>query len=385
MQKLDTPTSSPGVTFSAILAGPLALIGTALAFVTLRMLITLVIAQSWPTVPAIIQSVELQNEPGTRSSQRLLVTYVYKVNGQTYTSHRFSVYTADNLGTFRQDALQELSGYRERQQPYPAHVNPRDPSEAILKPVLRWEALGFYLVFVTLFGGGGWAILISSYYTRIRMRKEAELIKQFPDQPWKHRVEWVGEKIPSLQKMDAIMQTSLAVVFNLTSFPVLLVTPREVAEGHYWALTFLVVPLFGIGLIYWSVVSIARARRFGKTWLKLETLPARPGEPLQASLFVSGALDAQQVNVVLRCEHSYKTSNSKTTRTVTEVVWKADANVPVIQSPDGAMVVITMPVPKGFEDSARGGRDEYDWLLSATAPLKGADFAAEFSVPVFAR
>jgi hypothetical protein len=49
------------------------------------------------------------------------------------------------------------------------------------------------------------------------------------------------------------------------------------------------------------------------------------------------------------------------------------------------MLAVAIEVPAGSPSSARGPGDEYVWLLSASAPLKGADFAAEFEVPVFDR
>jgi Protein of unknown function (DUF3592) len=386
------PTALGRLGCITLLAVPFAAIGTMTAVLTLRTLLRVATMQGWPTVPATIQSVELQS--AGQSAKRVVASYTYMVDGKQYTGHRVSLYGPDNLGSFYEDVSSELHGYFARREPYPAHVNPKDPRDSVLKPVLRWTAIGFYLVFTVLFGGFGWALIIASIARLVRAHNEAVLMDQFPKEPWKWRVEWLKPAIKSSQGIDAITEICIAIFWNAATFPVLLVIPREVANGRYLALTFLVIPLIGIGLVGWAFVALARATRFAGTSLRLETMPGRPGAQLRGHISAPKALaGAPDVLLTLRCERTYVgslPSGGTTTRnpgaTGTEDIWRFDWPGRTVsgQHPSGEVTVpVAVDLPRGYPNSWRGPGDQFAWFLSASAPLKGADFSVEFEVPVF--
>jgi hypothetical protein len=91
--------------------------------------------QAWPTVLGALQHVELKTQ--ARGSQRATASYVYFVNGQQFSGKRVSLYGADNIGSFQQRANHELQSYFARRAPYPVHVNPKDPHQSILMPILH--------------------------------------------------------------------------------------------------------------------------------------------------------------------------------------------------------------------------------------------------------
>ena len=98
-------------------------------------------------------------------------------------------------------------------------MNPKDPRESVLKPVLRWTAIGFYLVFTVVFGGLGWALIIASIARLLRAHNETVLMNQFPNEPWKWRVEWLKPAIKSNQGFDAITEICFAIFWNAATFP----------------------------------------------------------------------------------------------------------------------------------------------------------------------
>ena len=384
------PTSISSLRVLALLALPFAVIGTVMTYVTLHTLLSVLIMQGWPTVPATLLSVELKAASGSGRAERAAASYTYAFDGQHYTGKRVSLYGADNLGSFQRDAYQDLQDHLSRQAPYPAHVNPKAPAESILLPVLRWEVVGFSLVFVVLFGGAGWGIITSAFLRIGKIRKEAALVRQYPDEPWKHRVEWSSGRIGSSQVADAIGETFLAVFWNVASFPVALIVPREVANGRLVALTFLVIPLAGAGLAYWALVSLVRARRFGQTYLTLDTMPGRPGSALRGHIYAPKALEeAAEAALTLRCERQYQVSGTdRGATTRTEVRWNHGSATPVVRGQTATgdvMLAVAIEIPAGLPSSSRGPGEDYLWLLSASASLKGADFAAEFELPVFDR
>jgi hypothetical protein len=368
-----------------------------MGYVTVRTLYRVAIAQGWPTVPATLQSVELQ--PAGSSTLQVVTSYTYRFGGKEFTGHRLSLYGPDNLGSFYEDASRELHAYMARHEAYPAHVNPRDPQESVLMPVLRWEAIGFYLVFTIVFGVAGWAILISGCLQIVRARREAMLVKRYPDEPWKQRLKWSQPAIKASQAKDAIIEICFAVFWNAATFPVVLVIPREIANGRYVALTFLVIPLIGIGLVFWALVAVARATRFARTYLSLETMPGRPGQHLQGHISAPKALAAaEEVVFTLRCErvsHSSQSPNQRIrvgrtgmpgTGLGTAQIWHHywHASVGRSEQPAGAVTLpVNVEIPAGYPGSSLGPGDQFSWYLDANAPLKGADFSVEFEIPVF--
>jgi hypothetical protein len=249
------PSSLFGLGLTAVLALPFALIGTVLAHRTVWTVITTWTMQSWPTAPATLQHVELEAQGS--NSKRTRATYSYLVDGRSFNGQTVTLYGADNLGSFQQRAYDELQGYFSRRAPYSVHFNPREPGESILMPVVRWEAVSFSLIFVVLFGGVGFGLLIAAYSGYRRLRIEAALVAQYPNEPWRHRIEWSTGRIQSDQNSAARGAVILAVMWNVCSWPMVFAVPEKLQAGEYGGLLLLLFPALGLGLIYWAIVSLA--------------------------------------------------------------------------------------------------------------------------------
>lgn len=378
------PSSVIGLLLLALLALPFALIGSGLAYRAAWTVVSAKSMQSWPTVPATLLHVEMQR-PGSRS-ERVVASYSYLVGGQAFSGKMVSLYGPDNLGDFHKKAYGELQGYLSRGEPYAAHVNPRAPGESILMPVVRWEALAFSLTFVVLFGGAGWGLLIASFRKAQRMRVEARLVAQYPDQPWRHRVDWSTGRIRSDQKATAFGAVGLAIMWNACTWPMLFAVPARLQAGESLGLLLLVFPLIGLGLVYWAGVSIVRARRFGNTFLELETFPGRQGESFRGRITAPAALEAcPEVLLTLSCEKRARAREELSTSR-TRSLWKQEVTSKVLglQSSTGdAIIKVEFELPADLEDTSYGPGDGITWQLVAFAEMDGADFEAEFEVPVF--
>jgi hypothetical protein len=112
-------------------------------------------SRNWRATPCTIIASRLRSEEGNHGTPlySIDIEYTYKVNGQSYTTDRYSV-VSDSSGVADEKA-RVVKQYRQN----PAatcYVNPSDPSEAVLKP--GWRAEGLLplipLVFV-LVGAGG--------------------------------------------------------------------------------------------------------------------------------------------------------------------------------------------------------------------------------------
>lgn len=135
------------------------LVGTLMAIQVMLTAVRVTRMSAWPTVPATLEQVEL-HRPGSATSRSLPVAarYRYEVDGRSFTGTRVSICQPDSVGLFFQHTYDDLHGRLERKESVPAHVNPADPSEAVLLPVWRPELVAFQLAVVGLaWGAGAWA------------------------------------------------------------------------------------------------------------------------------------------------------------------------------------------------------------------------------------
>lgn len=378
-----------GLGLTALLALPFAVIGSVLAYQAARTVVLAKSMQAWPTVPATLQHVALEDR--SSNTKMVVAAYTYAIDGQPYQGTKVSLYGSDSVGGFHQRAFDELQRYVSRALPYPVHVNPLVPGDAILMPVVRWEALAFSLIFVVVLGGAGWGLLIGSWAAAARLRTEMRLVTQYPDEPWRHRVEWSTPRMRSDQDASAFGAVILAVMWNACSSPLLFAVPDRVRAGAYaGVLLLMVVPALGLGLVYWAAVSHVRARRFGNTYLHLDTFPGRQGEPYRGRILAPVSLgETTSVEITMSCTRHYRASGTGARAEVrSETLWQQKTTVPVIrgQSASGDVLLnVDLLLPEDLPDSSRGSGEWWTWQLVAEAALAGADFEAEFEVPVFKR
>ena len=372
---------------SLVFAVPFAIIGAAVAYRALWTIVSAETMQQWPVVMATLQDVELK--PDGQRTEKVVARYTYAVQGHTYEGKRVSLYGADTPGTSQHRAYERLEAYVSRGTPYPAHVDPANPSNVILMPELRWQPLGFMGLFAALFGGVGFGIIIGGLARLRRLRAEAALVAAHPDEPWRQRLMWPGPRIKSDESSMAIGAVVAAAFVSLCTVPMLLAVPEKWQAGEYFGASLLLVfPAFGAFLIGFAAISVARARRFGETWLELETYPGRQGDRLKGRIIAPAALaDATKVPVVISCvRHSSVSGGTRSSRIQTRTLWNHEMAAEVFrgQAAHSAVVVpIDVALPPHLPDSSLGDREWFSWEVAASAKLKGRDFEAEFEVPVY--
>ena len=371
------------------LAVPFAVIGVALVGRLLWTIVSVTTMQRWPVVMATLQDVQLQ--PDGQRTERVVARYTYTVGGLIYTGKRVSLYGADTPGTSQHRAYDQLEAYVSRGAPYPAHVEPDNPANAILMPELRWLPLGFMSLFAAIFGGVGFGIIIGGLARLRRLRAEAALLAAHPGEPWRQRLIWAGQRIKSDESEVASGAVVGAAFVSLCVVPMVLAVASKWRDGDYFAgLLLLIFPAAAVFLIGFAVMTVARARRFGQTWLELETIPARQGEHLKGRIIAPLALaGAKKVPVVLSCVRHYATSGSRSASSArTKTIWEQEIACDVFQgqAAGGAVVVpVDVAVPAELPDSSLGDNEWISWTVAAAATLKGSDFEAEFEVPVYKR
>jgi len=179
------------------------------------------------------------------------------------------------------------------------------------------------------------------------------------------------------------------VLWNAVSAPVLVYIPPELARQPLAALGFL-FPVVGAGLLVWALVTTARARRFGETWLDTSAGAAQPGRAWQATVMVrlpppdGGATYA--VRVKLTCLNRTLSRSSNDSNERENILWREEAEIDSARigfGGDQASIPVRFDIPAdALETTAVGKGAGILWVLTAEAALPGVNLKEDFDVPV---
>lgn len=347
--------------------------------------------QSWDEVPAQILEVELITHTGDDSvTFSVKALYSYSYMGDNYTADRVSLSGgADNLGSFHQDVYEELAAYRDSGEPFPCLVNPKDPSQSILYPTLRWGLLAFLGVFTVIFGGVGFGLIAASLFGGRWVESQSKLKKRFPTEPWRWKPEWNEGRVSSASKGKMLFVWGLAIFWNVASLPLVFVLPEEAANGNTVALIGLVFPAVGLLLLSWAIYQLLQWRKFGNSVFEMASLPAVPGGSLQGRILTGVKKPPSEgFHLALSCSRKRRTGSGDSSSTSTRILWQDTQTVRPEQlglQPSGYLIPVRIAIPsQAAPTDERDSDDQVLWHLKATASLPGIDYSAQFDVPVFA-
>ena len=141
---------------------------------------------SWPQTTATLSQARLNSSYSDGSTTYSVeASYRYHVNSRDYIHDRVAINSGgDNIGDFQQQLGSRLERHYRNNQPVAVYYNPDDPAEAVLDRSIRWELLGFKLIFVLVFGGVGLGLIIFA----LRGKKVIDN-PEAAQKPWLKRVE----------------------------------------------------------------------------------------------------------------------------------------------------------------------------------------------------
>ena len=377
-------SSWTGLGCLCLFALPFAGVGVFMGYLTAATLVEWVAMRSWVPVEAEIVSVNLQQNSGSDSTTyEVTASYRYVVNGREYTGSRVALHSgSDNIGDYHHDIYAELSGYRG--ETFRCFVDPHSPSDAVLFRDLRVGLLGFYMLFVVLFGGAGVGMIAAGLSGSRKEKRRDELEAAYPDEPWLQNEDWNEGRIRSSTKAAFITAAVFAGVWNVISMPVLVFAHDEIFDpDNRIALVALLFPAIGIGLFVWAARSLIRWRKFGESTLELRTIPGVIGGPVEGTIRTSVDIRPQTgFDVTLSSIHRYRSGSGKNRSTREKVLWQKSYRVALDRS--GAGIPIAFQVPYECEATDGGDSDNQRiWKLEVKADVVGVDYHVEFEVPVF--
>lgn len=347
--------------------------------------------QRWEPVPATILTVELKEhyDSDSGTSYATQATYSYVIEGTEYRGDRVGLHGgSDNIGNFQHRVHDELEAARRSGRTVPCYVDPGDPQSSILYPEVRWEMVGFALLFGLVFGGVGFGIITAGILGAKQEKREGARQAERPEEPWLWRDEWKSGAIRCSSKGSLVVSIIFALLWNLISTPALFALPGELADENYAALFILLFPLVGLGLLLWALYEIAKWMKYGESSFEMATVPGVVGGYLAGTVQVDRWLEPPEgFRLRLVCIHRRVTGSGKNRSTREDVLWE-DSQVlsHALDDPDRARTVLPVhfQIPFDCEPSTPEKSDTRTlWRLEVTAAVPGVDYKAEFEVPVF--
>ena len=366
------------------------IVGLGISLFAMKNLFLNLNANSWHPTQATILSAELKVSRGDDSdTYKAIGRYRYEYAGVSFESSQlFFGNMSDNIGSFHQDLVKDMQGHKSRQQTMTAWVNADKPGDAVLVKKPRWGLFSLMMLFPLTFGGIGGGIIWGAKKAKQKALEVSELRALYPEQAWLWRPEWHSPTLISNNKKLLWFSVGFAVFWNLISTPLLFVIPNEVQDKqNYLALIGLLFPLVGIGLAAWAFRNYQKWKRFGESEFTLQDLPARLGSTLRGELLIPGDIPpGSQCLIKLECIHSYQQGSGDDSKTVEDILWQDEQRLNVstnFSARDHTLpIVFKLPRNQPISDWVNGN-NQHIWRLSVQSDIPGADYSAQFELPVF--
>ena len=408
---------------------------------TLSALADGLMVKMWITVPAVIDTMEVKESRGDDSlTYELKATYHYQVDGKDYSSDRVGLHTgADNIGDWHRRTYSRLDAERS-QEKVVAYVNPRHPEQAYLAPDMRWGVIAFKgvlgLVFTAVGGGLFFGVVLGKGKNakapnapEVTKRPYAESVADSPrakllgesgqgeadsenddedededdDEDWKstdpgedfvaNPPVYTGEQriLKHSHGQGIAFLAVFSLIWNGFSWTLLILLFHEFMEKAkhepmMWMI--LLFPLAGVGMLWGLVNTIIRHLRYGVSTLEMATMPGILGGKFSGAVTCRGNLaDSRSVEVALSCVRETSSVDSDgDRRTTSSTVWndsyelRADS-LPRTGGTTTIPVLFAVPYDQPMTGSA--GNTRVNWKVNVTAVRPGADFNADWTVPVY--
>lgn len=346
-------------------------------------------ARSWQATEAHMSSVELKTSYGESTTYKATGRYHYEWDGRRYTSTQLMFSAgSDSHFKYHDDFVRALQKAHRAGDPVPVWVNPKNPSESVLTRKPRWGKYWAQTVFCLIFTMAGSAVILVGWLGRKWAGEEEDLKEAHPHEPWKWNSNWRSKTLKNSNRMMFWMLFGGTIMWNLMGSLILSVMHEEVIEGrNYLALIALTMPAAGVFMIWKTWQIYQRTRRFGETYLSLETHPAALGYYLRGGLHINSPLPDDAVfEVKLNAIHLYVSRSGQNRRTSKHIKWQDQQILPATRSRSGkgSTLPIYFDLPRAQAPTSYPNADEtYLWRLDVRSKLDGADYKQSFDIPVY--
>jgi hypothetical protein len=248
-----------------------------------------------------------------------------------------------------------------------------------------WPLVLFGLVFT----GIGVGLIYAAFYGAKRLQHQQQLQAARPAEPWLWRDDWAQGRVQSRTRNDAIGGWIFAIFWNVVSIPVtFLVFSQASKQKGSLLYVFLLFPAVGTFLLVRAIRQTIAFYEFGKTYFQMSSVPGVVGLELKGSIQARFPHSPDHgIHLQLTSAHRVTSGSGKSQNTTETVLWRDEADLSSGQlypGPDGTTIPVSFRIPQDAQPTEkRNFRDEFVWLLEASADVPGVNYHDVFEVPVF--
>ena len=342
--------------------------------------------RDWVQVEARLYSAGYTTNSGDDSdTYEAYAEYGYRYAGKAYTGRRVGISSGgDNIGDYQRDIGRNLQAAHARGEHIMVYVDPDEPSRAIIDRGIRWGLIGFKMIFVIVFGGVGFGLLVAVW----RAPKEKDKTDPvYADKPWLLNDDWQTGTIRSGSRTAMWGAWVFAIFWNAISSFMPFLAYREITEsGNYIVLIMLLFPLVGISLLAWAVRRTLEWRRFGPAPVTLDPFPGSIGGHVGGTIDLNLPYDPNaKFRLTLTNIHSHISGSGKNRSRKESARWQDAIVAHAEPGNKGTRLTFRFDVPEGeHESDADQDSSYYVWRLNLAAELPGADLDRDYEIPVYA-
>jgi hypothetical protein len=253
------------------------------------------------------------------------------------------------------------------------------PGQSFLYPLvfgLIFSGVGFGLIYLALKGN------------RWSARQQYEQAEH-PSEPWLWRDDWAAGRVRSNTKTTMTMAWIFAIFWNLISWTIAsFAVPAALKQRSAAGFFVLLFPAIGIVLLIYAIRQTIALIEFGKTCFEMASVPGVVGRELKGSIQARFPHSPDHgVHLRLSCVHRYVTGSGNNSTTNENILWRDEAELNPGQlcvGPVGTTIPVSFHIPRDAQPTEKlSPRDEFLWLLEATASVPGVDYHDTFEVPIF--
>lgn len=293
--------------------------------------------------------------------------YRYRIGERDYVGEKIGVgWMQSSEVSDEVDARLTASAGTEK--PLTVFVDPADPAKSVVDPQIPWGMLAFMTPFAFGFGGVGLGATYMLFH-----------ILFGSDGKEKERKQAAG---PVSIKASAGGEVGFLWIFtffwNVIAFPIALIAvPDLVRNGEWLGLLVLIFPAIGLLLLWGAISSTIRTIRRGPATLVLSAAEPRMGLPVSGHVaFSRGVKPGDHFRAKLAASHKPEEGSTSTQ------AWHKEANVQVVQGPDGPRANFRFDVPSRLKTALVDPEDYEDltWRLELFLPGQSSQSAYGFDM-----
>lgn len=342
--------------------------------------------RSWEPVNAELERAGVETRRGDDSDTYLAyASYRYTYAFVSYTGSRVSISSgADNIGSYQRNLGRRLAGALARNEPIVVWVDPDEPASSVIDREPRWGLMAFKSIFVLVFGGVGYGMLIAAF---LRPGTRATVEAVVGDTPWLANPAWQGDPLRSGSRAAMWGAWVFAAMWNLISMPLPFLLYEEVTgKANYPALLGLIFPVVGVGLLVWAVRRTQEWRRFGASPLTLDPFPGAIGGHVGGHIDLNLPFSsADGFELTLTCLRSRISGSGKNRRRRESATWQDRRLAYTEPGSNGTRLVFRFDVPEGLAaaDATKAGDAYTIWRLSLEAETAEGKVDRNWELPVY--